>query len=166
MNKVEQDLELVRNIRHAHLSAVYGSLLTRYAPSIDNRTLDGYTLVVLVEPIRSQTLQDLLSACGELRPDRAITYLLQLAGAVESIHNANIVHGGIRPQMIFVGGEKGKSAEVGIKLSGASWYQRLVNLNKSDPWSSSTVLEEELPDSWWVLCACSSFDVAHLFLSF
>jgi translation initiation factor 2-alpha kinase 4 len=75
---------------------------------------------------------------------------MQLLSALESIHSAHIVHGGIKAKMIFVGSEKGKGkegAEVGVKLAGVSWYQRLIDLNKSDPWTAINQ-EEEPPDSW------------------
>lgn len=143
----------MRNIRHSHIATVYGSLLTRYSPpSIGaSHSLDGYTLVVLVEPHRTQTsLEDLLLACGELRADRAISYLIQILSALESIHSAHIIHGRILPKMIFVGSDKGKGKEalaVGVKLAGVSWYQRLINLNKSDPWSPVNQ-DDEPPDSW------------------
>lgn len=47
--------------------------------------------------------------------------------------------------MIFIGGGKGEE-ETLVKLSGVAWYQRLVDLNKSNPWV--WMPEDELPDSW------------------
>lgn len=130
----------MRTIQHPHLSTLYGSLLSRYSPSAPQALpAEGLTLTVLVETIRSQTLQDLLLACGELRSDRALHYLTMLLGALEALHREDIAHGGIQAKMIFIGPE-------GCKLSGGSWYQRLVNLNKSNPWTS--MLEEELADPW------------------
>lgn len=43
-----------------------------------------------------------------------------------------------------MGSEKGT---VGVKLGEVAWFQRLVDLNKSDPWVVP-VGEEEMPDSW------------------
>lgn len=101
-----------------------------------------------------QTLEDLLLACGELRPDRAISYFTQLVSAVDYIHSSNVVHKGLRAKSVLIGMiEKGKSKTIGsdveIKLSEVGWRQMLVDLNKSDPWVVNA--DEERPDSWWVL---------------
>ena len=58
-------------------------------------------------------------------------YFAQVVGAVEYLHEANVVHRAIRPRSVFVGSEKGT---VGVKLGEVAWFQRLVDLNKSDPW--------------------------------
>ena len=146
MLKVTDSIHQVCAIHHPNLCTLHGSLLARYNPTSNvDSSSEGYTLTVLTDPIRTQTLQDLLSACGELRPDRAIKYLTKLLGAIERIHKDNIVHGGLRPKMIFVGGGKGEE-ETLVKLSGTAWYQRLVDLNKSNPWV--WMAEDELPDSW------------------
>lgn len=51
--------------------------------------------------------------------------------------------------MIFVGGKERGEEGVGVKIGGTAWYQRLTNLNKSDPWLGG-IVEEEIPDPWSV----------------
>ena len=144
--KITSTIQQVCSIRHPNLITVHGSLLARYNPPPNaDPSSEGYTITVLTEPIRTQTLQDLLSACGELRPERAIQYLTKLLGAIERIHKDNIVHAGLRPKMILIGGGKSEEETV-VKLAGVAWYQRLVDLNKSNPWI--WMAEDELPDSW------------------
>ena len=74
-----------------------------------------------------------------------------LLGAIETVHKEGLVHGGIAPKMIFVGlptsTSKGGEREMGVKLAGTAWYQRLVDLNKSNPWIY-TPEEEGLPEGW------------------
>lgn len=159
--KVTTTFDHLKTLRHAHLQTFYGSLLCRYSPSVfpfsSNSKLikssaDGYTLIILkASPLPSQqTLEDLLLACGELRPDRAISYFTQLTAAVEFIHSSNVVHKGLRAKSVLVGMvEKGRSrggGEVEVKLSEVGWRQSLVDLNKSDPWVVNT--DEERPDPW------------------
>lgn len=108
--------------------------------------MEGWTLLVLTETIRSQTLEELLHSCGELRTDKAVGYLGSLAQAVEFLHGSNVVHRGLRPRSVFMGTSGKKGDRDGIKVGEAAWWQRLVDLNKSDPWVLGG--EGELPDPW------------------
>ncbi|KAM0750676.1 Serine/threonine-protein kinase [Meredithblackwellia eburnea MCA 4105] len=155
LNKVLTDLERSQALPpHGHLVPLLGSHLALYSPTFlpspfPQRPLrhgDGYTLVVLSLPPRnSQSLQSLLLACGELRTDKALVILSQVVTAVDYLHQHQIVHKSIRPTNVLIGGG-GASVEVGIQ--GAAWWQRLVDLNKSDPWASQSGAEEEFPESW------------------
>lgn len=152
--KIETDLDRVRAIRHPHLLTLYGSRLTRYTPAFfppnphfhsTLRSAEGWSLVVLTEPVtNSQSLHDLLAAVGELRTDRALAYFAQIVQAVECLHLANIVHRGIRPRAVFVTNAK---SGVEVKLAEAAWYQRVLDLNKAEPWAV-TAGDEELPEAW------------------
>lgn len=163
MTKVTAALDHLRTLRHTHLQTFYGSLLCRYSPSTfpfapDSNskpirtTIDGYTLIILkAAPLPAeQTLDDLLLACGELRPDRAINYFTQLVSAIEFIHSSNVVHKGLRAKSVLIGMvEKGRSKSTGdveVRLSEVGWRQMLVDLNKSDPWVLNA--DEERPDAW------------------
>lgn len=149
LGKVETDLDRVRAIRHPHLLSLYGSRLTRYTSTFFppnphhtqsfSRSSEGWSLVVLSEqPRASQTLEDLLATVGELRIDRTLSYFSQLVSAVECLHAANIMHKGVRPRAIWIGTE--------VKLGEAGWYQRLVDLNKSEPWTVAAA--EDVVEGW------------------
>ncbi|GJN93481.1 hypothetical protein Rhopal_006538-T1 [Rhodotorula paludigena] len=160
LGKIEADLDRIHALQHPHLHPVSAYRIVRYSPSFFPpnpqaqraiRSGEGWTVLIAVPPIRAQSLDDLLSTVGELRPDRALTYFTQLVSAVEHLHLHNVVHRAIRPKAIYVASEKGRASEGGeaggVRLSGAGWYRRLIDLNKAEPWLIQPA-DEELPESW------------------
>ncbi|BGP42493.1 eukaryotic translation initiation factor 2-alpha kinase [Rhodotorula kratochvilovae] len=160
LSKIEADLDRIHAIQHPHILPVTAYRIVRYSPSFFPpnpqaqraiRSGEGWTVLIATPPIRSQTLEDLLSTVGELRPDRALSYFTQLVSAVEHLHLHNIVHRAIRPKAVFVSSQKSRADESGeaggVKLSGAGWYRRLIDLNKAEPWLVQPG-EDDLPDSW------------------
>ncbi|KAI5477498.1 hypothetical protein MNV49_006345 [Pseudohyphozyma bogoriensis] len=155
LTKIESELTHLRQLRHPHLISLYGARLTRYTPSFlpsptrtAPRNAEGYTLVVLSESLPSQTLEDLLNACGELRQDRALALFIPIVGAVEYLHEKGMVHRAVRPRSVVLGRGKGREE---VKLAESAWYQRLVDLNKSNPWSGVGSADRDFPDPWWDL---------------
>lgn len=131
--------------------ALHGYLLTPYNPAFfppwswsksTTRSTSGFTLIVLTDPVNAPTLESLLSMYGELRFDRALPFFSQLVNAVEFLHSNNVIHRGIKPRAIWMGGADGGE----IKLADAAWRQRLVDLNKADQWVVAPT--ERRPDSW------------------
>ncbi|KAK4052686.1 eukaryotic translation initiation factor 2-alpha kinase [Microbotryomycetes sp. JL201] len=148
--KIQTDLDRLRKLRHAHLTSLFGYRLTRFtstffpanpAARLAVRSGDGWTLIVLSEPPgNSQSLKDLLSTVGEIKTEKALAYFIQMVAAVEYLHTANVVHKAIRPRAVMIG-------RAGAKLSEAGWFQRLVDLNKAEPWVHATG-EDDYPESW------------------
>lgn len=157
--KLEADLDRTFHLSHPRLLPTLGYRVVRYMPGFfplnpsllpSIRAGEGWTLLVVTPPNRSQSLDELLSTVGELRPDRALAYFGQLVAAVESLHSHNVVHRAVRPKTIFVTSEKSRSdssESAGVKLAGAGWYRRLLDLNRAEPWLQQPA-EEELPDGW------------------
>ncbi|BGP00473.1 eukaryotic translation initiation factor 2-alpha kinase [Rhodotorula toruloides] len=157
--KLEADLDRIFHLSHPRLLSTVGYRIVRYSPGFfplnpallpSIRSGEGWTLLVVTPPNRSQSLDELLSTVGELRPDRALAYFAQLVSAVESLHSYHVVHRAIRPKTIFVTSEKSRSDSseaAGVKLAGAGWYRRLLDLNRAEPWLQQPA-EEELPDGW------------------
>lgn len=144
------DLDRVVALRHQHLVPLLGSHLARYSPSFlpaptsttpSTRHTQGHTLVVLSAPSSAPDLTSILLACGELRPDRALVILAQVVAAVEYLHSVGLVHRAIGPRTVLVG----KAGEVQVR--DVAWWQRLVDLNKSEPWVVHSP-EDDLPDAW------------------
>lgn len=159
IGKIEADLDRIRLLQHPHLFCVTGYRVVRYTPAyfppnpiarITARTGEGWTVVVLGPASHAQTLEDLLSTMGELRPDRAMEYFLQLVKVVEHLHANNVVHRALRAKLVFI--ENGRSVpageQAGVRLAGAGWYRRLIDLNKAEPWLQQPP-REELPETWW-----------------
>ncbi|KAM0786774.1 hypothetical protein ACM66B_002209 [Microbotryomycetes sp. NB124-2] len=148
--KVQTDLDRLRKLRHPHLTSLYGYRLARFtstffpanpAARLAVRSGDGWTLIVVSESSsNSQTLKDLLSAVGEIKTERALAYFTQVVAAVECLHASNIVHKAVKPRAITIG-------KAGAKLSEAGWFQRIVDLNKAEPWVHAST-EDDCPESW------------------
>ena len=147
------DLDRVALLRHAHLLPLLGSHLSRYSPSFlppspfstaSTRHTQGHTLTVLSLPTSAPTLHAVLLAAGELRTDRAFTLLTQIVAGLEYLHSVGLVHRALRPAAVLVGvgGE--------VRLQDVAWWQRLVDLNRSEPWVLHS-REEDLPDPWSVI---------------
>ncbi|GAA5921698.1 hypothetical protein JCM1841_007094 [Sporobolomyces salmonicolor] len=168
VGKLEADLDRTHALQHPNILSHSGYRLVRYTPTFfppnpysqpTSRSSSGWSLVVLTDLVLSsqtQTLEDLLATVGELRVDRALTYFGQLVSAVESLHSYHVVHRAIRPKTVFVMSEKAKAREVlqgesggaaSVKLGGAGWYRRLIDLNKAEPWVVQPP-EEDLPEPW------------------
>ncbi|SCV70247.1 BQ2448_1641 [Microbotryum intermedium] len=160
LSKIETDLSRARALRHPNILSLYGSVLARYTPSFfpDNpnaqpllRTAAGWSLIVLHEqvPAAAQTLDYLLATVGELKLEKAITCLQQLVSAIEYLHLSNVTHRSIRPKAIWVCNDRspGGNSSVSIKLGDVAWFQRMVDLNKAEPWVAAPS-QDDLPESW------------------
>ncbi|GAA6010979.1 hypothetical protein JCM11491_005895 [Sporobolomyces phaffii] len=165
VGKLEVDLERTNAIRHPNVLTPLGYRLAPHTPGFFptnphakplHRSGEGWSLIVLSElaiSSHTQSLEDLLSAVGELRIDRAIGHFAHLVSAVECLHANHVVHRAIRPKVVFITSEKaraketGEAASGGVKLGGAGWYRRLIDLNKAEPWLVQPT-DEEPPDSW------------------
>ncbi|GAA5860143.1 hypothetical protein JCM8547_009200 [Rhodosporidiobolus lusitaniae] len=160
LGKVEADLDRIHQLRHPHLLSLLGYRIVRHNPSyfVPNpfsqratRSGEGWSVFIVTAPIRSQSLEDLLTTVGELRFDRALAYFSQLVAAVEFLHSRNVVHRAIKLRNIFVTSEKAKATtggeQAGVKLAGAGWYRRLIDLNKAEAFVVQPQ-DEELPDGW------------------
>ncbi|GAA5975545.1 hypothetical protein JCM5350_002643 [Sporobolomyces pararoseus] len=165
VGKLEVDLERTNAIRHPNVLTPLGYRLVPHTPGFFpsnphmkplNRSGEGWSLIVLSSlnlSSHTQSLEDLLSAVGELRIDRAIGYFSHLVSAVECLHSNHVVHRAIRPKVVFITSEKARAKDTmeggsgGVKLGGAGWYRRLIDLNKAEPWLVQPS-DEEPPDSW------------------
>jgi translation initiation factor 2-alpha kinase 4 len=160
LGKIETDLDRIHSLRHPHLLSLLGYRIVRHNPPFfpqnpfatrATRSGEGWSLFIIASPLRSNSLEDLLATVGELRTDRALAYFTQLVAALEYLHSQNVVHRGIKLRNIFVTNEKSKATaagdQAGVKLAGAGWYRRLIDLNKAEAWVIQPQ-DEELPESW------------------
>ncbi|GAA5903465.1 serine/threonine-protein kinase GCN2 [Sporobolomyces salmoneus] len=165
VGKLEVDLERTNSIQHPNVLTPLGFRLVPHTPGFFptnphskpvSRSGEGWSLIVLSSLVLSshtQSLEDLLSAVGDLRVDRAIRYFSHLVSAVECLHSNHVVHRAIRPKVVFITSEKARAKETGdgasggVRLGGAGWYRRLIDLNKAEPWLIQPS-DEDPPDSW------------------
>ncbi|GAA5862450.1 hypothetical protein JCM3774_002522 [Rhodotorula dairenensis] len=158
ISKIEADLDRIRPLHHPNFFSMDGYRVVRFTPAyfppnpaakVTVRAGEGWTVIILGPPCRAQTLEDLLIAAGELRPDRALEYFGQLLKVVEYLHSHNVVHRALRLKLIFVETSKSSAGDEysNIRLAGAGWYRRLIDLNKAEPWLQQPP-KEELLDTW------------------
>ncbi|GAA6058806.1 hypothetical protein JCM10212_001922 [Sporobolomyces blumeae] len=166
VGKLEVDIDRTNMVTHPNVLTPIGYRLVRHTPGFlppnshskpTVRTTDGWSLIVLSRIVLSshtQSLEDLLSTVGELRLDRAVSYFTQLVEAVECLHAHHVVHRAIRAKVVFVTTDKAKLREtdgdassVSVRIGGAGWYRRLIDLNKAEPWLVQPA-DEDPPDAW------------------
>lgn len=158
ISKIEADLDRIRPLQHPNFFSMDGYRVVRFMPAyfppnpaakLTVRAGEGWTVIILGPPCRAQTLEDLLVAAGELRPDRALEYFKQILKAVEYLHSHNVVHRALRLKLVFVEPSRSSAGDESscVRLAGAGWYRRLIDLNKAEPWIQQPP-KEELPDTW------------------
>jgi serine/threonine-protein kinase len=84
---------------------------------------DGRTLYLAMEYVPGQTLRDLLSQRGRLRPREALDIMECVLGGLAAAHNAGIAHRDVKPENVLLGGPHTvKVADFGLArlLSGTS----------------------------------------------
>ncbi|KAG0146222.1 hypothetical protein CROQUDRAFT_92989 [Cronartium quercuum f. sp. fusiforme G11] len=135
LRKVMTDLESLQDLSHPNLHNIYGSKLH-----------DGI-LTIVSEPLPATSLRDVLNQCGTLRLDKALEYLLQISDGLGTIHQAHMVHRGLKPHNIFLCLPTDLLVKPSIKIAHTSWFQRLCDLCRSNPFGPLPV-EPHIPDSW------------------
>jgi len=83
---------------------------------------DGRTLYLAMEYVPGQTLRDLLSQRGRLRPREALDIMECVLGGLAAAHNAGIAHRDVKPENVLLGPHTVKVADFGLArlLSGTS----------------------------------------------
>jgi eukaryotic-like serine/threonine-protein kinase len=85
---------------------------------------DGRTLYLAMEYVPGQTLRDLLSQRGRLRPREALDIMECVLGGLAAAHDAGIAHRDVKPENVLLGGPRTvKVADFGLArlLSGTSY---------------------------------------------
>jgi eukaryotic-like serine/threonine-protein kinase len=65
---------------------------------------DGRTLYLAMEYVPGQTLRDLLTARGRLRPREALDIMEGVLAGLAAAHNAGIAHRDVKPENVLLGG--------------------------------------------------------------
>jgi eukaryotic-like serine/threonine-protein kinase len=84
---------------------------------------DGRTLYLAMEYVPGQTLRDLLTARGQLRPREALDIMEGVLAGLAAAHNAGIAHRDVKPENVLLGdAHQVKVADFGLArlLSGTS----------------------------------------------
>jgi serine/threonine-protein kinase len=76
-------------------------------------TPEGVAYLV-TEPLRGETLADIVSRNGAMQPDDACQVMLQVLAGLEAAHTANIVHGDLRSDSVIL--RRGRDGQLVVKL--------------------------------------------------
>ncbi|CAH7665854.1 PEK/GCN2 protein kinase [Phakopsora pachyrhizi] len=136
--KVLDDLNRLRGLENPNLETIHGSELAETR------------LTIVSEPVPSASMSELLENCGPIKVDKALEYFSQLSQALHCIHCAQMVHRAIRPQNIYLVGPLKLAGEIHkpvAKLFNVSWFQRLWDMCKSNPFCNPPS-EPLVPDPW------------------
>lgn len=135
LQKIAHDANRLCNLDHPNVQAIYGSKLL------------GSDLTIATETLSTNSLRDILDHCGPFKLDHALNLLEQILSGLSAIHDAHLVHRAIKPENIFFSNSADPAKKSDFKLSNVSWFQRLWDLNKSNPFCHLPH-ESRRPDLW------------------
>ncbi|WAQ88086.1 hypothetical protein PtA15_9A211 [Puccinia triticina] len=135
LSKVASDLDTLRNISDPHVQSIYGSELV------------GTKLTVVSESLPGNSVRDVLDQCGPFKSEKALDCLEQILSGLKAIHHAHLVHRVIKPENIFICSPKERTKKPVFKLGNVSWFQRLWDLCKSNPFCELPP-DSQRPDLW------------------
>ncbi|KDQ55382.1 hypothetical protein JAAARDRAFT_37399 [Jaapia argillacea MUCL 33604] len=143
--QLESEIQQLKRIRDPNLISIYAVKLTFPHSSGPPR------LVILAEQRSSLTLHDVLEDSDALREDRATDYLRQILSGLRAIHANNLMHRGLSPRCICLHkGDSASSPKI-VKLAKVSYYVRLQDLHRSNPFGPNVArIAEDLaiPEAW------------------
>jgi len=76
-------------------------------------TPEGVAYLV-TEPLRGETLADVVARHGAMQPEDACQVMLQVLAGLEAAHAANIVHGDLRSESVIL--RRGRNGQLVVKL--------------------------------------------------
>jgi serine/threonine-protein kinase len=94
--------EVLREIRHRALVQHVGV------------AVDQGVVAIATEPAFGESLRDLIAAEGTLEPVRAARLIADVAGALDQLHLAGLVHGELTADSIVVDGDHAQLRDVGL----------------------------------------------------
>jgi hypothetical protein len=99
---VTRRLEALRALAHPHLAQVVDVLPARPLDAAPPTGAASTDVAVLVAEVPGTTLAGLLAARGPLSAGEVVALTVPLAGALETLHTAGLVHGDVSPGNIVV----------------------------------------------------------------
>lgn len=138
---IEKEVELVQACRHPNLLRVYA------AQTITDTSNNSSRLEIALAPYGS-TLQDMLVAFGALSDDRLYHILQDVAKGLEALHRRSLCHKCVNPRVIALSSPGAVNHKVQWLLTGCSYQQSLVDLNRTMPFTVFKMPMPEVPQSW------------------
>jgi len=136
LSKVASDLNTLRHINDPHVQSIYGSELAETKLSI------------ISEPLPANSVRDVLNQCGPFELEKALDCLEQILSGLKAVHDAHLVHRGIKPENVFMVTPKDRNKKAVFKLANVSWLQRLWDLCKSNPFCD--LPQDSPPPDLWI----------------
>ncbi|KAI0029609.1 kinase-like domain-containing protein [Vararia minispora EC-137] len=144
LKHVESELQRMCKVTHRNVCRVYAVKLL-FPQSGPPR------LSILMEERPTLTLFELLEDSGALRPERAMDYTEQTVKGLSALHEADLLHRGVTLHSVGLDYDW-RSTSKRIKLMNCSYYVKLLDLHRSNPFGShmySSIGEiYRLPDGW------------------
>ena len=99
--RMKLEAELLAQVKHPNVVQLFDFGITR----------DGVPYLVL-EALTGETLHEYLARRGAMPAEQALPLALELAHALEAVHQAGLVHGDVKPHNVFLCGELDNPAHV------------------------------------------------------
>lgn len=141
--KLEQleDIHDLLQLRHTNILVMYGY----QRRPVKDMISQGWQISLVTEPLLRSTLQELLEDVGELKLQRALPYLKEIAAGIEYLHASQIVHRSVDLHNVHIG--RSEAGEVLVKLSAASWLRCLLDINRSNQFLSTN--PPSIAEEWY-----------------
>lgn len=143
LDQLEEDIQDLLQLRHVNLLVIYGY----QRKLVKDMVSQGWRISLVTEPLLRSTLQELLEDVGELKLQRALPYLKEIAAGIEYLHTAQIVHRAIDLHNVHIG--RSETGDVLVKLSAASWLRCLLDINRSNRFLAAE--SPSVPEEWYVI---------------
>ncbi|EJU02741.1 kinase-like protein [Dacryopinax primogenitus] len=129
LRDLEEDIKRLLHVSHLGLIQLFGVKLSERQAGPTRH----WSLSLIRERTDGVSLDQVLHYCPALGIDTSINYLCQLVSALSCLHSHRIIHQDLRADMVLLTKSSTDSESTVVKVQGALYYRRLLDLHKSNP---------------------------------
>lgn len=140
LHNFERELEMLTTLRHENVAPLHSFKIIR-----DNST-GVWSIYLLTDYFPMGCLSDLLDAIDSVSLKVARSWSIQILEGLEALHKAGFLHRNVGLENVMLC----RSRDIGetlVKLSNVSYGQRLIEMNKANPFSRQTARHID-QESW------------------
>ncbi|KZO91507.1 kinase-like protein [Calocera viscosa TUFC12733] len=129
LRDLEDEVKRLLHISHLGLIRLFGVKLSERQAGPSRH----WSLSILRERVDGVSLAQVLRHCPALGLDTSLNYLRQLASALSCLHSHKITHQDLSADLTLLTRSPNDSESTVVKLQGALYHRRLLDLHKSNP---------------------------------
>ncbi|KZT51783.1 kinase-like protein [Calocera cornea HHB12733] len=129
LRDLEEDVKKLLHISHLGLIRLFGVKLSERQAGPSRH----WSLSILRERVDGVSLAQVLRHCPTLGLNTSLNYLCQLVSALSCLHSHKITHQDLSADRVLLTRAPNDPDSTVVKLQGAWYHRRLVDLDKSNP---------------------------------